>query len=111
MPTFQRPYRGVFPVVPTIFHEDGRLDLDGQRRCLDFMIDAGSNGLCERGARIGWLVGGEELGGVGERPFPLPGCRSCRSSSTRTAATTYRAKSTRSRTGRPTTPAYGSAAA
>ena len=42
----QRPYRGVFPVVPTIFHEDGRLDLDGQRRCLDFMIEAGSNGLC-----------------------------------------------------------------
>ncbi|MGS0891330.1 dihydrodipicolinate synthase family protein [Burkholderia stagnalis] len=39
-------YRGVFPVVPTIFAEDGRLDLDGQRRCVDFMIDAGSNGLC-----------------------------------------------------------------
>jgi 2-keto-3-deoxy-L-arabinonate dehydratase len=41
-----RPYRGVFPVVPTIFHADGTLDLDGQRRCIDFMIDAGSNGLC-----------------------------------------------------------------
>lgn len=41
-----RPYRGVFPVAPTIFHDDGSLDLDGQRRCLDFMIDAGSNGLC-----------------------------------------------------------------
>jgi 4-hydroxy-tetrahydrodipicolinate synthase len=40
------PYRGVFPVVPTIFHDGGALDLDGQRRCLDFMIDAGSNGLC-----------------------------------------------------------------
>lgn len=39
-------YRGVFPVVPTIFTDDGRLDLDGQRRCVDFMIDAGSNGLC-----------------------------------------------------------------
>src|SRR3954463_11991990 len=46
MASFQRPYRGVFPVVPTIFNEDGKLDLDGQRRCLDFMIDAGSNGLC-----------------------------------------------------------------
>jgi 2-keto-3-deoxy-L-arabinonate dehydratase len=45
-PKFTRPYRGVFPVVPTIFHDDGTLDLDGQRRCLDFMIDAGSNGLC-----------------------------------------------------------------
>lgn len=40
------PYRGVFPVVPTIFKEDGSLDPDGQRRCLDFMIDAGSQGLC-----------------------------------------------------------------
>jgi dihydrodipicolinate synthase/N-acetylneuraminate lyase len=38
-------YRGVFPVVPTIFIESGALDLDGQRRCVDFMIDAGSNGL------------------------------------------------------------------
>ncbi|NYH25392.1 dihydrodipicolinate synthase family protein [Paraburkholderia bryophila] len=38
--------RGVFPVVPTIFDDAGRLDLDGQKRCIDFMIDAGSNGLC-----------------------------------------------------------------
>jgi 2-keto-3-deoxy-L-arabinonate dehydratase len=45
-PTAQRPYRGVFPVVPTIFDERGALDLEGQRRCIDFMIDAGSNGLC-----------------------------------------------------------------
>jgi 2-keto-3-deoxy-L-arabinonate dehydratase len=42
----QRRYRGVFPVVPTTFHEDGSLDLESQRRCVDFMIDAGSNGLC-----------------------------------------------------------------
>jgi dihydrodipicolinate synthase/N-acetylneuraminate lyase len=42
----QQPrYRGVFPVVPTIFDEAGNLDLDGQRRVIDFMIDAGSNGL------------------------------------------------------------------
>lgn len=39
-------YQGVFPVAPTIFTDDGALDLDGQRRCLDFMIDAGSNGIC-----------------------------------------------------------------
>jgi 2-keto-3-deoxy-L-arabinonate dehydratase len=43
---FKRPYRGVFPVAPTIFDEKGELDLEGQRRCIDFMIDAGSNGLC-----------------------------------------------------------------
>ena len=42
----QRPYRGVFPVAPTIFHADGTLDLEGQKRCMDFMIDAGSNGIC-----------------------------------------------------------------
>ena len=40
------PYRGVFPVVPTTFTEDGELDLASQRRCVDFMIDAGSDGLC-----------------------------------------------------------------
>ena len=44
-PTAQRPYRGVFPVAPTIFDERGDLDLASQKRCVDFMIDAGSNGL------------------------------------------------------------------
>ena len=39
-------YRGIFPVVPTTFTEDGALDLDSQKRCVDFMIDAGSDGLC-----------------------------------------------------------------
>lgn len=38
-------YQGVFPVVPTTFHEDGSLDLASQKRCVDFMIDAGSHGL------------------------------------------------------------------
>ncbi|NEU96744.1 dihydrodipicolinate synthase family protein [Bradyrhizobium uaiense] len=42
----KRPYRGVFPVAPTIFDASGNLDLDGQRRCVDFMIDAGSQGIC-----------------------------------------------------------------
>lgn len=42
----QRRYKGVYPVVPTTFHEDGTLDLESQKRCVDFMIDAGSNGLC-----------------------------------------------------------------
>jgi 2-keto-3-deoxy-L-arabinonate dehydratase len=39
-------YRGIFPVVPTTFTEDGALDLQSQKRCIDFMIDAGSDGLC-----------------------------------------------------------------
>jgi 2-keto-3-deoxy-L-arabinonate dehydratase len=39
-------YKGVFPVAPTVFDADGRLDLEGQKRAIDFMIDAGSHGLC-----------------------------------------------------------------
>jgi dihydrodipicolinate synthase/N-acetylneuraminate lyase len=39
-------FKGVFPVVPTPFTEKGELDLASQKRCVDFMIDAGSNGLC-----------------------------------------------------------------
>jgi dihydrodipicolinate synthase/N-acetylneuraminate lyase len=39
-------YQGVFPVVPTTFTETGALDLESQKRCVDFMVDAGSNGLC-----------------------------------------------------------------
>jgi dihydrodipicolinate synthase/N-acetylneuraminate lyase len=39
-------YRGVFPVAPTTFTATGELDLASQKRCIDFMIDAGSNGIC-----------------------------------------------------------------
>ena len=39
-------YRGVFPVVPTPFHEDGRIDLESQRRVLDCMVDQGVDGVC-----------------------------------------------------------------
>lgn len=39
-------YRGIFPVVPTTFTETGELDLASQKRAVDFMIDAGSDGLC-----------------------------------------------------------------
>ncbi len=42
----QPRYRGVFPVAPTTFTASGELDLPSQKRCIDFMIDAGSNGLC-----------------------------------------------------------------
>jgi len=38
--------QGVFPVVPTPFTASGELDLPSQLRCVDFMIDAGSTGLC-----------------------------------------------------------------
>ena len=42
----KRRYQGIFPVVPTPFTERGELDLASQKRCVDFMIDAGSDGLC-----------------------------------------------------------------
>lgn len=40
------PHAGVFPVAPTVFHDTGDLDLDGQRRVLDCMVDQGVDGLC-----------------------------------------------------------------
>lgn len=43
---FQPRFRGIFPVVPTTFHPDGTLDLASQKRCVDFMIDSGVDGLC-----------------------------------------------------------------
>jgi dihydrodipicolinate synthase/N-acetylneuraminate lyase len=45
MPSSAR-YRGVFPVAPTTFNDAGELDLASQKRCIDFMIDAGSQGIC-----------------------------------------------------------------
>ena len=39
-------YTGVFPITPTTFHDNGDLDLDGQKRAIDYMIDAGVNGIC-----------------------------------------------------------------
>lgn len=41
-----RPYKGVFPVAPTVFDANGALDLEGQKRAIDFMIEAGSHGIC-----------------------------------------------------------------
>ncbi|WP_028349875.1 dihydrodipicolinate synthase family protein [Bradyrhizobium murdochi] len=39
-------YSGLFPVAPTPFTEDGDLDLEGQKRLLDCMIDQGVDGIC-----------------------------------------------------------------
>src|SRR3954452_16236648 len=41
-----RPYAGIFPVAPTPFAVNGDVDLDGQRRVLDCMIDQGVDGIC-----------------------------------------------------------------
>jgi dihydrodipicolinate synthase/N-acetylneuraminate lyase len=37
---------GVFPIAPTPFTETGDLDLEGQRRVLDCMVDQGVDGIC-----------------------------------------------------------------
>ena len=39
-------YSGVFPIAPTTFDERGDLDLESQRRTIDFLIDAGVDGIC-----------------------------------------------------------------
>jgi 2-keto-3-deoxy-L-arabinonate dehydratase len=39
-------YRGVFPIAPTPFTPSGELDLEGQRRVLDCMVDQGVAGIC-----------------------------------------------------------------
>ena len=44
--TSSKAYSGVFPIAPTPFHPNGDLDLDGQRRVLDCMVDQGVDGIC-----------------------------------------------------------------
>ncbi|MFZ2102714.1 MAG: dihydrodipicolinate synthase family protein [Oricola sp.] len=38
--------KGILPVAPTPFHDDGRVDEDGMRRVLDCMIDQGVDAIC-----------------------------------------------------------------
>ncbi len=40
------PYSGVFPIAPTPFTETGEIDVEGQRRVLDCMVDQGVDGIC-----------------------------------------------------------------
>ena len=42
----KKPLTGVLPVAPTVFHEDGSLDLAGQARVMDLMVDQGSDAIC-----------------------------------------------------------------
>jgi len=39
-------WRGVFPIAPTPFTASGDVDLDGQRRVLDCMVDQGVDAIC-----------------------------------------------------------------
>jgi dihydrodipicolinate synthase/N-acetylneuraminate lyase len=38
--------RGVMPIAPTTFADDESLDLESQRRSLDFLVDAGVDAIC-----------------------------------------------------------------
>ncbi len=40
------PYTGVVPIAPTTFDSAGELDLESQLRVIDFMVDAGVDGIC-----------------------------------------------------------------
>ena len=44
--TRSKAYRGIYPIAPTPFTAFGDLDLEGQRRVLDCMIDQGVDGIC-----------------------------------------------------------------
>lgn len=44
--TATQPFSGVFPVAPTPFTASGELDIEGQRRVLDCMIEQGVDGIC-----------------------------------------------------------------
>jgi 2-keto-3-deoxy-L-arabinonate dehydratase len=44
--TASGPLRGVVPIAPTPFRENGDLDLESPRRVLDCMIDQGVDGVC-----------------------------------------------------------------
>jgi 4-hydroxy-tetrahydrodipicolinate synthase len=39
-------YRGVFPIAPTPFQDDESIDEQGQRRAIDFLVEAGVDGIC-----------------------------------------------------------------
>jgi 2-keto-3-deoxy-L-arabinonate dehydratase len=38
--------KGVLPVAPTVFHDGGALDLDGQKRVIDCMVDQRVDAIC-----------------------------------------------------------------
>ena len=45
-PKRTHPYNGVYPIAPTPFREDETIDLEGQKRVLDCMIDQKVDGIC-----------------------------------------------------------------
>jgi dihydrodipicolinate synthase/N-acetylneuraminate lyase len=45
----QAPLAGIFPIIYTAFHVDGSIDERGERRIVDYLIDAGTHGLAATG--------------------------------------------------------------
>lgn len=45
MSSAQQEYRGVHPIIPTAFHEDGSFDVASQRRLIDHMVRTGVQGV------------------------------------------------------------------
>ena len=41
-----KKFKGILPIAPTPFYEDGRVDEDGMRRVLDCIIDQGVDAIC-----------------------------------------------------------------
>src|SRR5580765_1118061 len=41
-----KPFAGIFPIAPTPFTGSGAIDVDGQKRVVDCMIDQGVDGIC-----------------------------------------------------------------
>jgi 2-keto-3-deoxy-L-arabinonate dehydratase len=45
-PSSAKPFAGIFPIAPTPFTDSGDVDIEGQRRVLDCMVDQGVDGIC-----------------------------------------------------------------
>ncbi len=45
MPMTNAPWRGVFTIPVTPFHEDGSIDWASLRSCVEFCIEAGAHGI------------------------------------------------------------------
>jgi 4-hydroxy-tetrahydrodipicolinate synthase len=43
--TRSEPFRGIFTIPSTPFHENGEIDVDGFRRIVDFCVECGAHGL------------------------------------------------------------------
>jgi 4-hydroxy-tetrahydrodipicolinate synthase len=52
------PLHGIYPIIYTAFHDDGRIDEASQRRLVDFLIQSGAHGLapCGGASETGFMT-------------------------------------------------------